>query len=138
MSYSVIRGGTVYGVSGFSEHLIILCSNPMFYRVTRTNAVLTVNVSSWHEMSPSNDDSCILNVGDHDFIKHKSFCLYQRAIPMNVLRLENKVNKGEMKDYGMLREDVFKRVIEGFSKSLVLSREASNFIQLMEKNGLKL
>lgn len=110
----------------------------MFYRVTGTNAVLTVNVSSWHEMSPSNDDSCILNVGDHDFIKHKSFCLYQRAIPMNVLRLENKVNKGEMKDYGMLREDVFKRVIEGFSKSLVLSREASNFIQLMEKNGLKL
>lgn len=137
MSYTAVRGGTVYGVSGFSNHLIILCSEPMFYRVTGTEAILSVNVSSWHESSPSNDDSCILNVGDHEFIKHKSFCFYQRAVPLNVLKLEDKVDKGEMKDYGMLRPDVFKRVLEGFGKSPVLSREASNFIQLMKKNGLE-
>lgn len=138
MSYTAIRGGTVYGVSGFSDHLIILCSEPMFYRVTGTKAILSVNVSSWYEYSPSNDDSCILNVGDHDFIKHKSFCLYQRAVPLNVLKLEDRVVKGEMKDYGMLKPEVLERVIAGFRKSPVLSREAANFIQLMEKNGLKL
>ncbi len=55
---------------------------------------------------------------------------------MNVLKLERKVDNKEMKDYGMLEPDVFRRVIEGFEKTPVLSRQALMFIQEMQKNGI--
>lgn len=131
MKYKAVKKGTLYGVAGYSEHLILLCSDPVFYRPYGTSAILSVNVTTWKERRERNDPTCILNVGDHDFIKHKSFCFYEQAVPLNVARLEERVNKGQFLDYGMLKEEVFKRVFAGFYKTPFLSQSAIDFLKLL-------
>lgn len=134
MTFKAIKGGTVYGMAGHSEHLIILCSDPVFYGEIGTEAVLSVNVSSWREGSKLNDPTCILDVGDHPFIRHKSFCVYSKAVPLNVLRLEARVTDGTIKDLGIIKPEILERVIKGLHKSPVLSGEARVFLKFVNQN----
>lgn len=129
--FSPTRGCTVYGIAGFSDHLIIVCTDPVFYRDYGCEAVLSVNVTSWRENS--NDPTCILNVGNHPFIRHKSFVFYKQAIPLRVPGLIEKVQSGDLIPMGYLSESVLQKVLDGFEKSDQTPLKALKFLKLVDK-----
>lgn len=54
--------------SGEKRHLMIVVAE-------KDTEYLIVPVTTWHDELPLGlqDDSCLLNIGDHSFIKHKSW-----------------------------------------------------------------
>lgn len=129
MTFVSHKGATVYGVAGYKNHLIILCTDPIFWPKTGCKAVLSVNVSSWRENSKASDSSCILDVGDHSFIKHKSFVYYEAAVPLRLPHLNQRVEDGELIPYEDLRPEVLDRILKGFYKSERTPRQALVFLK---------
>lgn len=63
------------------------------------------------------DDACILNIGDHDFIKHQSYLLYRMADTIKA----NKITKYVDKNFYIPKADfspkVFNRITDGLYNS---------------------
>ena len=72
MSDFLYRAGTVLAPTGSKKHLYIICNDPVFDPIRNDNCVLVVNISSVSE-DRDYDDTCILQKGDHPFIKHDSY-----------------------------------------------------------------
>ena len=133
VDFSPTKGCTVYGIAGFSDHLIIICTDPLFYRDYGCEAVLSVNVTSWREGLSFNDPSCILDVGDHPYIKHKSFVFYKQSVPLRVPGLIEKVQSGDLIPMGFLSASVLQRVLDGFEKSDQTPMKSLRFLELVKK-----
>lgn len=60
--------------SGDKRHLMIVVAE-------KEGEYLIVPVTTWHDGLPFGlqDDSCLLNIGDHSFIKHKSWLDFKFA-----------------------------------------------------------
>lgn len=130
MTYTPRKGATVYGIAGHSNHLIILCSDPIFWPRSACKAVLSVNISTWRDGANSSDPACILNVGDHPFIKHKSFVYYEQSVPLRFSGLQQRVQNGELIPYDDLTEDVLEKVMQGFYKSNRTPKQVLKFLKL--------
>lgn len=131
MNYLPKTGCTVFGIAGFTDHLIIICTDPIFYSEYGCEAVLSVNVTSWKNGALLlNDSTCVLEVGDHPFIRHKSFILYKEAVPLRVPSLISKIQLGELIPMEPMKEDVLSRILDGFNKSPEVSRKAKRFLKL--------
>lgn len=119
MIYSPTKACTVYGdVGGRGGHLIVVCNDPVMYKgdFGEWEAILTVNITSWH--NTKNDDStCILDKGDHSFIKHKSFVYYRYAVPTRSIPFSEKIENGELVPMEILSPLVFQRILNGFEIS---------------------
>lgn len=63
------------------------------------------------------DDSCILQPGDHEFIKDLSYVGYKFCRPILVDVIINNVQRGRFTDKGEISEAVFERVIKGLQHS---------------------
>jgi len=63
------------------KHFFIILTTPV------DGVVITVNLSSCK--TPFYDPSCILDKGDHSFIKHKSYIVYRHAEILKITQLEN-------------------------------------------------
>lgn len=134
--YKPLKGGTILGeISGRSKHLIIICNDPVFYNEETPGfeAVLTVNVTTCYGKDWE-DDSCILNQGDHSFIKHKSFVYYKQAMPVMVEPLIKKVIDNEFIPLENVDESVLNRILLGFEKSKFVPRKALRFYNRYVKN----
>lgn len=105
---------TVYGVAGYRDHLIIVCSDPFFCPRSGCEVVVSVNLSSWKEGAPINDPACILNAGDHSFIKHKSFIVYEKAVSLRVPLFIQRVQDGTFIELEPLTDEIYQRVLQGF------------------------
>lgn len=124
------KGGTLLGeVDGKGKHLIIVCNSPIFYdeETPGYNAVLTVTVTSWKNNPKFNDSTCIFEEGEHSFIKHKSFVLYNRASTWRVDPLINKIENDEIKVLDHLSEEKIEEVLDGFEKSPYTDRRVLRF-----------
>ena len=132
MSFEPREGATVYGIAGYTNHLIILCTKPTFWAKIGCKAVLSVNISSWRDHAKSSDPACILDVGDHSFIKHKSFVYYEGAVPLKVQHLLQKVKDGDLIPYEDLAPEVLNRVMRGFYDSERTPKFVLNFLKQAE------
>jgi hypothetical protein len=56
-------------------HLWVILSEPIRY----PEQIVIVNVTSWREGIPYQDKTCVLEVGDHPFIRHKSWINYDET-----------------------------------------------------------
>jgi len=63
------------------------------------------------------DRTTILNLGDHDFIKHESYIKYRQAQIFSIDDLEQKILEGKAKQMASMKGDVFKRICDGIMKS---------------------
>ena len=97
------------------KHLFILLTDPQDDG-SGTKEVLLVSLSTIRANIP-HDATCVLYPGDHPFVKHESFVVYQRS------RIEdaNKVLKG-VKDGKLIPQDpmdssVFARICQGLENS---------------------
>lgn len=132
MSYTPYRKGTVLAPSGPSEHLHIICCDPLYNAEMGCECVLVVNISS----VPSHgvyDKSCTLNVGDHDFIRHQSYLLYRLSVLWRVPPLSNKVDSGEYRIRSDVSDALLTQVINGFSQS---EQTPFKILRFIEKNNI--
>ncbi|WP_370548264.1 hypothetical protein NMD69_03765 [Edwardsiella tarda] len=75
-----------------------------------------MNISSIKNGVPY-DDSCVLNTGDHDFIKHPSYVVYAEAIIWRVDNMIKKQSEGDIITHQDMPETTFSRILDGFDIS---------------------
>lgn len=127
MSYTPYEKGTVLAPSGAVEHLHIVCANPIYSVEHGCDVVLVVNVSSI-PAAGQYDNSCILTAGEHDFIRHRSYLVYRRAVLWRCPTLSDKVAAGEYRLHDDATHGVMQRVISGFNASEHTSFKILRFI----------
>lgn len=71
---------------GLKKHLFVIVAE-------KDMEVLAVPITSWSDSRYCNDE-CILNAGDHKFIKHKSWVDFSKARSYSAVDLYNKINQG--------------------------------------------
>ncbi|HPO14636.1 MAG TPA: hypothetical protein PLI09_14430 [Candidatus Hydrogenedentes bacterium] len=75
---------------------------------------LVVSVTSYNE---EKDPTCILNVGDHPFIKHKSCISYRHATVTSYAVLNGLINTGKFVVHQSMPLPVMERIINGLCTS---------------------
>jgi len=68
------RRGTafIYEAAGVGKHLFIVISDPTL----NAERIVAVGITSW---TAAKDQTCVLAVADHEFVKHKSCIAYHGA-----------------------------------------------------------
>ncbi len=87
------------------KHLFIILTNPV------NNEIITVNLSTCK--TKFYDKSCILNKGDHPFIKHKSYIAYHHSKILTITKLKSMT----IKQLQPVSDNVFQRIISGLLQS---------------------
>lgn len=110
---------------GDKRHLMIVVAE-------KDGEYLIVPVTTWHDELPSGiqDDSCILNKGDHSFIKHKSWLDFRFS--KSVLAID--VLQGLLKGFLIRKEDLkpdLLKYIQG--KTEISDRLPAKFKHFFEK-----
>ena len=81
-----------------------------------------------------NDDTCLLDKGDHPFFTHRSFVHYQRASLVSVAVLMEDYENNLFQIKGDLSDAVMTRVEEGMRYHERTSDEVNDFFHLCIKN----
>ena len=114
----------------WSEHLWIVISDPKQNR----GKVLLVNFSS---VKPSVrfDDACVVDVGDHPYIKKKTFVYYDKARVATDRGLEKEISSGQAdaSAYDPVSDNLLDRIRQGASTSRFIDR---GYRQLLKDQGL--
>lgn len=120
------RKGTVLAPSGPTNHLHVICNDPVYYPINDCYCILVVNISSVKPSVP-HDPSCILQVGDHDFIKHPSYVVYAEAVIWRVDTVAKRHKEGEIVPHKDMSEATFARILSGFDVSEQVSPKNLRF-----------
>ena len=83
---------------------------------------VSVNATALKDGHPF-DDACVLEPGDHPFIKHKRYIPYRHARLDSYMNLKNLVNKGVLIPNVDCSPDLLQRIIDGATKSHHFYRE---------------
>mgnify|MGYP004519749287 CR=1 FL=1 len=81
-----------------------------------------VMVTSWKDNPKLDDPACILNVGDHDFIKHKSYIAYKMVVTFEKGYIENCLMHGTFKAKPPVSEELLERIRKSAPKSRKISK----------------
>lgn len=114
--YIPVRGGSILAVAGAINHLHFICSDHFFDRHSGAISVVAVNISSVKTGYPY-DKTCILDKGDHPFIKHKSYVYYKQAAIFRVEKIKYGIEAGDITVLENVSEEVLQKVIAGFEAS---------------------
>ncbi len=127
--------------SGKCNHLYIICSDPVFYPRQGSECLIAVNISSVPEdtkaLKSPYEPTCILNIGDHPFIKHPSFVAYRQADVFGVTNIQNEVKDGICIVYPPFEDDPFNKVINGFFTTDSLYQKVKNFLNYIKLSTQK-
>lgn len=125
--FAAVKRATLLHPSGPSGalHLMVLLSDP----VGPPGLVLTVDICTVGHARP--DPTCILKPGDHDFLTASESFVYYRDLREDITaqRLIDGVSRGQFVDKGLMRVDVFERVIAGVYTSRFAAPFARNFLK---------
>ncbi|MBW7990160.1 MAG: hypothetical protein FVQ84_09125 [Planctomycetes bacterium] len=117
-------GSTFYG--GHPEHLYIIISNPS----GNSQKVVIVNISSWRDEAIGlNDSSCIVNDGEHPFIKHKSYVFYREAKCPTLIDLQAGIDKGLLIPKEDCSKEFLEKILDGAANSMFTSIEILEVLQ---------
>ena len=110
---------------GVVKHLRIVLSSALVFG--GAPKYLVAGVTSWHDGASDQDSSCILNRGDHPFIKHKSWVNYKNAEAVTFIKIFKGLQDGTYIRKEDLRPDVLKRVQDGAKASPVFAKDLTPF-----------
>lgn len=127
---------TILYIAGKINHLHIICSQPFFNADTGASSVLAVNISSIRT-DAAFDSTCILHVGDHPFIKHDSYVRYKDAVMMKVANIQAHIETGEIKVLENVSNEVFQRVLAGFTKSIYTKTKIKKIVMDLSQDKEK-
>ena len=95
--------------SGPDQHLFIVCND-----TCRLGLNLLVNISSFYDGC---DSTCVLDRGDHPFVKHLSYVFYARAIISHADKIQRGIGSGILTPQPDMIDEVFQRVEAGITGS---------------------
>lgn len=116
MTFTPLQKGTILILSGPTEHLHFICSNPAFNPKTGRNGFLAVNLSSINPGLPY-DPTCVLTLGDHPFVRHDSYIYYAKADIWGEVTTAQQVAQGAIRVHQPCGDAVFQRILDGFAHS---------------------
>lgn len=94
-------------------HLHIIISDPS----QNNNKIVTVNFTSW---KPDKDQSCVVEIGEHSFIRVRSCVDYRdKLIPLNLY--EQCLSSGDLVSNDPVCKGLLKRIIDGAGISPYIS-----------------
>lgn len=97
------------------KHLFILLTDPHTDEAGK-NCVLMVSLSTVRPGMP-HDPTCILYAGDHSFVKHDSYVVYQKARLAEVDKVLRGVKNGQLVPQSPMDGTVFARICKGLEDS---------------------
>ena len=94
----------------YDSHLWMVLSDPAL----DADKVLIVSLTTWGK---DDDPACILNIGDHPFVRQKSFIKYSHAKVVTDQQLDEFHTRGQIHVQAPLSASVLKRVRDGAAES---------------------
>ncbi len=94
---------------------------------SKSNRVAMANISTFRG-TRLDDDSCLLNLGDHRSIRHLSFVIYRYARLLEVDHMHSSLKSNDYKLSDTLEAPVVSRVIEGALISKFTPNEVKEFV----------
>lgn len=107
------------------KHLFVLLTDPNDNEFGE-KSVLIVSLSTVKPKLP-HDSTCILHPGDHRFVKHKSYVVYQKARLELVEKICRGVKNGQLIPHGPMDSNVFARICQGLMASRLTPRKLLDF-----------
>lgn len=92
---------------------------------TQNGKYLCANVTSKRNNS---DTSCILQQGDHPFIRHDSVINYKKAREVDPAVIQNQISRGNCIQYQSVSSPVLNRIQQGGIISRRLKKEYKNYL----------
>ena len=96
--------------SGIKSHMMIVVA-------VKAGECLLVPVTTWYENAGWQDSSCILNNGEHEFIKHKSWIDFRKAVSKTEIEVLAGIMRGLFISMEDLKPDVLEKVQEKTKES---------------------
>ena len=113
------------------KHLFIVLTDPAQVLDYTEKQSLLVGVASIQADLP-HDPTCLLHAGDHEFIRHKSYVHYARALIQSSQSILNGVKKGLLVPKELLVQDIFARVCKGLVESRFTPPRIVSFYEAAE------
>lgn len=107
------------------KHLFILLTDPYADEAGK-NCVLLVSLSTVRQCIP-HDPACILYVGDHPFVKHDSYVVYQKARLEETSKVLSGVKNGQFVAHSPMDPAVFSRICKGLEDSRLTPSKLHTF-----------
>ena len=89
------------------------------------NQVLIVSLTTWGK---DDDPACVLNVGDHSFVRQKSFIKYSHAKVVTSNQLDEFLARGQIHVQAQLSAGVLKRARDGAAESRFMALGHANIL----------
>ena len=88
---------------------------------------------AWVSLTTSrqnSDQTCVLNAGDHPFVRHETVVGYSRADLQNTTKLSSGLASGQLICDDNVRPDVLVRIQQGALRSKHTKNEVKDFLRL--------
>ena len=120
------RGDTFLNESsaGVPTHFWVIISDPS-HTVDR---IVIVNLTSWRGLA-GEDESCVLDKGDHPFVKHKTYVNYRDALIVEACKIENLHASGLLTHKEPVNDSILLRILEGAQISPFLKLKIRKFLE---------
>lgn len=127
-AYEPYRKGTILIPTGPCDHLHFVCNDPVLYPPLAKECVLAVNISSVDPNLPC-DPTCLVEAGEHRFVKHQSYVYYRKADIYGANTIALRVADGTFKTHHDCSDDLFERILAGFGVSPEVRPKIKTFYQ---------
>ena len=104
------RLGDTFLLRGLDDHLIIIISEP----AVDPNRIVTANFTSWRA---DKDQSCVVKIGEHPFIKKRSCVEYRRDV-ITLSRYDSLMSSRRLTSRDPVGKPLLGRILQGAAKSL--------------------
>ncbi len=110
----------LYQYPGNDRHLFIV----VLENFSNGNEIICpcVMVTSWTDNPKLDDPACILDVGDHEFIRHESYIAYKEVVLFERDYIENCLEYGIFKVKPPVSEELLERIINSAPASRKISK----------------
>jgi len=113
------------------KHLFIVLTDPAQVLGYTEKQSLLVGVATLQPDLP-HDSTCLLHAGDHEFIRHRSYVHYARALIEPSQSILNGVKKGVLVPKALLVGEIFARVCKGLVESRFTPPKIMSFYRAAE------
>ena len=96
--------------AGINDHLFIIISDPS----ADPNRIVMANFTSW---GGDKDQSCVVEVGEHRFIKVRSCVYYGEDRLITLTQYEQFLASGQLATHDPVSNDLLKRILHGAAVS---------------------
>lgn len=123
MSYVPYKSGTLLVPSGNKNHLFVIVTD-----ACSKGQYLLVNFSTIHP-GAYYDDTCLVDPGEHPFIKSASYVFYSHARVEAGARLAKLVETLYWRECEPVNDNLLKRIYDGFLRSPHVKNWVKNYLR---------